>query len=96
MTLIKNLRGCDQFGASISLTHEGRTSSGTPFGGLISICLECLISAYFIMRILAVFNYQDPAITSYLINEDRGSMDEPLNFADYHQQLAFVMLNMNS
>ena len=41
------------------------------------------------MRLLAVTGYQDPAISSYDIMEDRNKMQEAINFADYNQSIKF-------
>ena len=60
------------------------------------MCLDVLVLAYFVMRVIAVVNYQDPAITSYSIREDRNEMESPYNFAEFNQNLAFVMMEADT
>ena len=79
----RRVRQCDKFGAAVQLSFQGEAKSGTLGGGTVSVCLGGLILAYFCMRMLAVVNYQDPAVTNYFILEDR-SLQEPINFADYN------------
>ena len=52
-----SLRNCDLFGASVSLTHDGKSMSGTLAGGLISLSVQLLVVSYLIMRIIAVVGY---------------------------------------
>ena len=41
------------------------------------------------MRLLALAGFQDPAISSYIVMEDRSKMQESMNFADYNQSIMF-------
>ena len=95
MKVGQKLRMWDRFSASISLTHEGQSKIGTLGGGIISLSIELLVLSYCIMRIIAVVSFQDPAISSYSIREERGHMNS-INFSDYHQHLAFCLLDANN
>ena len=62
-------------------------------GGLASFCLQALVLAFFVMRLIAIESKDDSKISSYLIIEERDQMDEPLSFADHNQQLYFGFVN---
>ena len=83
MGIGKNIRGCDKFGAHVNLMHEGESSSGMLCGGVASLSLGILILAYFCMRLLAVTQFDDPVINSYMIGEDRDKMNTPISFGGY-------------
>ena len=89
MSVINRVRGCDQFGAPISLNFDGKTSYNTLGGGIASLCLRALILSYLAMQLLAVFNYDDPTISSFTIIEDRTQMKEPMSFEDYNVSFIF-------
>ena len=73
----------------MSLSFEGDSEYKTLAGGIASICLHLLIFSYFVMQMLAVQTYKDPAINGYSFLEDRRYMTEPLNMADYNTQFFF-------
>ena len=79
----KKVRDCDKFGAQVHLTYQGKSQSGTLCGGVVSVGLSILILAYFCIRSIAVTQYKDPAINSYIVFENRGKMKKALNLADY-------------
>ena len=81
------MRRCDKFGAPVQLNYAGQTTSGTLGGGLVSVCLKTLILAFFCMRLVALTGFQDPAISSHIVMEDRSKMQESINFGDYDQSI---------
>ena len=89
MSVKKRVRNCDKFSTNVKLTYEGETDYGTLCGGVVSLIVRILIMTYFIIRTIDVIEFNDPAISSFTIIEDRSEMEEPLNFADYNQQLIF-------
>ena len=93
MSVINRVRGCDQFGAPISLNFDGKTSYNTLGGGIASLCLRALILSYLAMQLLAVFNYDDPTISSFTIIEDRTKMKEPMSLGDYNVDIAFFFMS---
>ena len=83
MSLQNKLRSCDVFGVPVSLKLDGSTNFTTSCGGIISILLKILITAYFCMQLLALVNYSDPSISSYTLLDTRESMEEPINLQSY-------------
>ena len=73
------LRKYDKFGASFSLNYQGSDTFLTLGGGVASICLKILILTYLCIQTIALVDYKDPDISSYIIMEDRGDMTEPYN-----------------
>ena len=65
MKLLSSLRGCDQFGAQVSLNFKGETEYRTVCGGFFSLALRGLILAFFCMQLAAVIQFGDPNIVSY-------------------------------
>ena len=65
MKAIGKLRGCDKFGAQVSLNFKGETEYRTVCGGLFSLALRVLILAFFCMQLVAVIEFSDPDIVSY-------------------------------
>ena len=53
------IRSKDKFATEISLKFRGKTSRGSIFGGAVSISITSLILAFFIMRALEVYQYDD-------------------------------------
>ena len=83
MKVFKKLRGCDVNGATVDLNFKGDTEHKTLCGGIASIILKALILGFFCMQSIAVWNYNDPIISSYQVLEDRTLMEEPINLVDY-------------
>ena len=82
MSIGARARDCDKFGAGVHLTYEGKSQIGTLGGGMVTICLSILILTYLCMRTVAITRYADPAISSFIIYEDRSKMDKPINLAE--------------
>ena len=57
MTLKDRVRGCDQYGAAISLNYRGGSSYKTIGGGFASLSIQLLIFAFFCMQLTAVVTY---------------------------------------
>ena len=93
MSVLNRLRGCDSFGAPISLNFNGESSFNTAGGGIASLCLKVLILTYLTMQTLKVYNFDDPQISSFQIVEDRTNMEEPMSLADYKAKFIFGMLS---
>ena len=81
MTFTDKVRGCDQFGASISLNYQGGSTFRMIGGGLASIALKLLIFTFFCMQLMAVVTYKDPQVSNFEVMESRAYMDEPINLA---------------
>ena len=87
--LSKKLQNCDLFGSSVNLNYNGEEQYGTTGGGLVSMLIKSTTLAFFCMRLISVFGYQDPTISSYHMFEDRSLMEESLNLADYSYNFYF-------
>ena len=83
MQIGNKVRNCDNFAAQVNLMHMGNSQSGSLSGGMISVALSCVILYYFCKRMVAVVDYADPTINSYLVSEDRKNMNAPINLGDY-------------
>ena len=100
MTFKNKIRGCDAFGAPITLKLNSEDSFKTFGGGLVSILLRLLTLIYFTMKLLAVFTYKDPTINSYKIQKSRkdgdifNAVDFSLEFYfGFYGQIGYVPLD---
>ena len=84
MSLSRKIRTCDSFGAMFSLSYKGETTYTTLGGGVSTICLRAIILTYFCFRMIALVGYKDSDISSYVIMEDRRSMEKSINLHDYN------------
>ena len=94
--LLEKVRGCDVNGATVNLNFKGDTEHQTLFGGLASMLLKALILGFFCMQTIAVWQYNDPTISSYQVLEDRSLMEEPLNLKDYSVNFYFFFIGPDS
>ena len=73
------VRKFDNFGARFSLSYQGEDTFSTFGGGTATICLKVMILTYLCIRTIALVDYRDPEISSYVIMEDRSDMTESYN-----------------
>ena len=95
MSLAERVRGCDSFGAPVRFNYKRNESHKTIGGGFASLCLQVVVLAFFVMRLIAILNNDDSKISSYLIIESRNEMKEPLSFAEHSMQLYFGFQDKN-
>ena len=69
MSLAERVRGCDSFGAPVRFNYKRNESHKTIGGGFASLCLQVVVLAFFVMRLIAILNNDDSKISSYLIIE---------------------------
>ena len=90
------MRGCDQFGANIGLNYAGETKFGTLGGGIASFLIYTIALIVLGKQIVALVEYQDPALSSYTVMEDRSKMKEALNLNEYGLQFFACFLGQNT
>ena len=93
MAIGDKLRGCDQFGAPITLKLQGEDSFKTLGGGIASMCLRILVFSYLCMQLIVLIGYKDPTISGYKIMKERDEMEVSLNAGDLSLRFYFGMVN---
>ena len=95
MGLIEIVRNKDIFGSPVKFNLGGSTEFKTIGGGIASTCLRLTIFAYFCMQMVAVVNYEDPKISSYVVLEERGHMEQQINLKDYNVEFFFGFMSLS-
>ena len=94
LSLAKSFSRWDDHGTAVSLNFKGETRYGTLGGGCSSICLKLLALVFFCRQFLQVMTFEDPAISTYKILENRNLMDEPLSLGEHSTKVYFFFCDM--
>lgn len=88
-------RSFDTFGNSIQINYQGNESFQTLGGGLFSLVLRLGMTAFLVAKVVEVYNYEEPQITSYTIYESREKA-QPIELSNSSFELYVGLLEPQS
>ena len=94
-TFAKYLISLNSFGEPISVNYNGDTTFKTCIGAFSTIVLKSFLLIYAVVQLIALFTYEDPEISQYVIYEPRTD-GETLNMQENLASIGFTLSNFAS